>query len=478
MKNRKLFGIISTLMLAGLLVLTACGFDGGGENSALQEKITEAEMEYDATFASSNGNDVPLGTYWVTYIEKAAFLGAINAAKTALDASSQADIDKATATLISQIEQFKTIKQPGTANPVNKIALAAKIAEAKLEKSKVVVVTSTANAAYGRKYVFQQTMDIFETAIDAAVKALNTNKQAVVDSAETALTSAITAFKNAQGTGTNSSGFTSAELAVLLADAYSARAVQISANGDDVSPAGYWTSEGAFTVFNNVIINAQNASGVNIDTAYLNLVSAINTFNNAKQLGSTPDKEVLFDAIKLANTIKTGVVVAESADQAPGGSKWAKTAQWTPFNTAYNNALNAAVGYSAAKTQVASLKDALTTATVTFNSAVTGNGPGSKRNTITIRDLSPYNGEEISIRLFESVNNINVNWPVIYGHGEIQNGAVTIALSNYSNNTPWSGNGLWYVVLLIEADNYISKSPVDFTNNSNPVTSFYNYIEY
>jgi len=82
-------------MFAGLLVLTACSDfisepdinnsaynqTGGVDTSALQAKIDEANALLNSTVVSEhNGNDIPLGTYWVTEQEKTVFQAAITAA--------------------------------------------------------------------------------------------------------------------------------------------------------------------------------------------------------------------------------------------------------------------------------------------------------------------------------------------------------------------------------------------------------------
>jgi hypothetical protein len=427
---------------------------------------------------------VPLGTYWVTQQAKNNFETAISTAKGALNSKSQSVVNSAATTLTNQIEQFKNTRQAGTAEPVNKTALEAKIAEAEQAKLGVATSVDGSDVAQGIKWVTSAAMLNFEIAITTAKAAVSAaTTQTAVDNLLAALNSAINTFTNAQQNGSKTTGFTQAELTALIVSANAAKTgVKTSANGDDTGPAEYWVSQNVLTTFNNAITTAQNAAG-DFDSAYFALVTAINTFNAAKALGSTPDKTALFNAIRSADMVKDGVVVAASAAQAAYGSRWATQAQWTPFDMAYNNALNLAADSNATKNQVSALTTALTSATNTFSSAVSGNGLGTKQNSVTINGLSSFNGEEINVGLFASADISMESQSGIYGSGTIQNGTVKVDLYNTSGyNSPWVGNGSWYVGFQInDADTpqiYISKSAVNFTVTPNAVTSLSDYKKY
>jgi len=479
MKNKELFRLIYT-MLAGVLILTDCTFTPiEVDYSYLEAVIAEAEMENDATTVSANGRNMPLGTYWVTTTEKADFTSAIKSAKTALSSISQSEVDIATRTLASKLEEFMNVRQPGIVDPVDKIALYVKIAEAELEKSSVVIALYVADVAQNRKWVIQSVMDDFNSAIHAAKEALTrpAQTQTNINTAVNALSMALNTFITAQRSGIKSTGFTQEDLDDLINEAKTAKNdIKTGTSEDDVGPAEYWVSKSSLTAFNNAIDAAQNADE-DIDGAYLALVSAMNTFKTDKSFGSMPNKSALFNAIRAAITAKIGVVAAANAAQAPYGSKWATQQQLALLNINYTNAMDAVNNINATKNQVTALTSALVTATSGFNSAVAANGPGSKKNSITINGLYIYNGKEITVGLFASGDNIDQN-PEVYGNGIIRNGAVTITLKNSLDDKFWLGNGLWYVRLTIDAEIFISKSAVNFTNNSNPVTAFSDYKEY
>jgi hypothetical protein len=481
MKNKKFFNIISTILLAWLPIFTTCTNAGPVSYDNLEVIIAEAEEEYKNTNVASNGNNVELGTYWVTFQVKNNFELDIAAAKAALNSTSQMAVNKATRDMADKIEEFKIARQPGTAVPVNKTGLSAKIAEAELEKLFVAVASSPEEVAQGRKYVPQSVMDTLETGIKQAKDTLTSSNQDQVNTMTNSLDTKITIFMYTRNEGTKSTDFTQTDLNDLLefAEAIKDKFKISDKNGDDVGPAEYWVNESYFRDFNNAITVASNPDG-NIDNVYLFLISAINTISANKKIGSTADKNSLFDAIRSADTVKSGVVVAVNAAAAPFGYKWATKTQWSQFNSVYTNALNAARDPNAVKKDVDDRIFALLSATITFNSAVNNNGPGTKLNTIAINGLPyDYNGCQIDVYLFES-SNFKIGEQQGYGSGKIQNNATgEIKLSPRSGIT--SINGSWYVVLVINNEPkqyYISKSEVTFTATSNVVTNITYYKKY
>jgi len=487
MKNKKLFKIVSNI-LAGLLIFTACTGGGTGGTVSydnLEATIAEAEGEFDLATVSVNGNDVPLGTYWVTVSDKAEFETAIELAKAALNSASQVVVNKAIRDLANKIEDFINARQPGTAAPVNKTGLYAKIAEAEMEKLFAVVASSPEEVAQGRKFVSQSEMGAFETVITQAKNTLTSSGQDIVNTMSNLLNTKITVFKSAQDDGTKSSGFTQKDLSDLLesANTLKDKIKTSNSNGDDIGPAEYWVNQNYYFDFNSAFNNAITAVSNppdNIDNVYFLLVSTMNTINTYKKFGSTADKNSLFDAIRAADTVKAGVVVATSAAEAPSGSKWASYPQWAPFNTAYTNALNTANAPNAAKNDVAAKTSALTSAINNFNSVLNNNGPGTRPNTITI-DGFPYNynGCQIDVYLFASPN-ILIGEHQCYGSGTVQYSAPEGIKLNPRSGTTWNG-GSWYVVFVINKEPiqyYISKSTVRFTAALNVATHFIDYKEY
>jgi len=492
MRNNILIAL--SCMLAGLLILTACPSpDGDGtgtyyiDTSALQAKITEAKGLHDATAvpATDNGEDVPLGTYWVNQQTKIQFQTAIAAANGVLSFPvSQNNVNNAVTVLENRIEQFKNARQPGNAVPVNKTALLAKIAEAEFVKIMAVVDTDAANVARGRYWVTAGAMDTFDAAITTAKKALTTaSTQTMADNAVSALSSAISAFTNGRLKGMKTAGFTKEEIDSLIAAANDAKArVKTSADdGEDVGPAEYWVSQNVLDDLNSAISTAQAASG-NFDRPYLALVNVLNDFDKYKSFGKTPDKDSLIDAIRDADTVKTGVVVATRAARAPYGSKWATEAQWQPFNTAYRDALTAINDPNATKNDVDATTNALTDAIYAFYSAVEGNGPGTRQNSVTINGLNSFpNGTSIQLRLFSSADISSSNRSGIHGEETVQNGTVTVSLYNTdsSGGSSWAGGGSWYAAFIAENEQvYISKSAINFTAAPNAVTNFSDYRKY
>ncbi|MDR2479506.1 MAG: hypothetical protein LBD48_09365 [Treponema sp.] len=386
-KTQCISGVLALALIFGL-VLSGCpsptdGEDGGEiDKSALNASITAAKSTKTNVVVSINGTEVPLGTQWVTAGELAAFDEAIAAAELAAHtANSQTTINSAKATLNNAIETFKAAKKPGTADPVNKSALIAKIAEAENAKTGVQVSATGADVAQGTSWVTQVVWNAFDTAIDTAKTVQSTAlNQTAVDAAITVLNGAITTFNSAKLNGSKASGFSAEELAALITQANAEKeGVKTSTvNGDDVGPGEYWVSQSALTTLNTAIGNAQAAGDGDRDILYMALSQALTTFNAAKATGSLPDMNGLFNAIRSADSAAEGVVEAASKAQAPMGSRWATAAQWAAFNNSYESALAVASNANASKNVVAAEVTHLNNAVAFFNSAVTSNGPGEQ----------------------------------------------------------------------------------------------------
>ncbi|MDR1073918.1 MAG: hypothetical protein LBL45_09640, partial [Treponema sp.] len=177
-----------------------------------------------------------------------------------------------------------------TPDPVDKTALAAKIAESEQAKAGVLIGASAADVGAGVKYVSQSAMDTFNATIDAA-RGVNNNGAATAEqaaSAVEALTGTIAAFMGAVKTdGTKTTGFSEAELTVLIASANAAKTdVAISADGTDQLSSGYWVAQSAMDTFNAAIDAAGTAADAERDSAYTALATAITAFNTAKRAGT------------------------------------------------------------------------------------------------------------------------------------------------------------------------------------------------
>nr|ABW39335.1 glycoside hydrolase family 5 [uncultured bacterium] len=230
-------------------------------------------------------------------------------------------------------------------------------------------------------------MTAFENAISAAKSALaSAATQGALDSAVTALQSAITTFSGARQDGAKTSGFTSAQVTALINSAKADKeGVRTSANGDDVSPVEYWVNSSVLGAFNAAITALENASGQSaIDAAYLALIQAGKTFNDAKRHGTTPDRTALNNAITAAVNAKNGVQTAADKDQASLGSSWATGAQFNALNTAIDSATAVKNNANATKASVDTAAASLNAAIATFTTAVTNNGPGTQ----TFRDIT------------------------------------------------------------------------------------------
>jgi hypothetical protein len=271
-----------------------------------------------------------------------------------------------------------------TPDPVDKTALAAKIAEAEQAKAGVLTGASAEEMAAGVKYVSQAAMDTFVAAIEAA-RVVNNNGAATAEqaaSAVEALTSAIAAFNSTVKTdGTKSTGFSEAELTVLIAIATTAKTgVVISADGTDQPSSVYWVSQAAMDTFNAAIDAARTTADAGRDAAYTALAAAIIAFNNAKRAGrrdDTPDpvdKTALAAKIAEAEQAKAGVLIGASAADAPAGVKYVSQSGMNTFNAAIDAARGVNNNGAATAKQAASAVEALTGAIAAFTGAIKTDG--------------------------------------------------------------------------------------------------------
>ena len=99
----------------------------------------------------------------------------------------------------------------------------------------------------------------------------------------------------------------------------------------------------------------------------------------------------------------------------------------------------------------------------------------NKTAIVSINNLNNSSNSKIIIILFKNpyilLSNISIE---ARGEGFSENGSVTIELLKNDGETPWKPSGSWYVFLGNEGgrDAYISKSPINFKSNPQPVFNF------
>jgi len=493
--------ILSALFL--ILFVTACDLSDKGngdvlvDTAALEAKISEAESAKTGVRTDTAADNVPLGVSWVTTGEMSALDTAIEFAKNIRDTSNnQTTIDNAVTSLTTAINAFNAAKKSGTNEPVNTSALLAKIAQANIAKIGVVETNDGSTVAMFFDWVLPAVMTTFNTAITTAQGVSDTaTKQADVDAAVTALEAAITAFNTAKAKGTKSDGFSQEDLDELIANSNAIKIDVIEGtDANDVAPGAKWVEVSFFSDLESKITQAQGViePGHELDLIYNALGAAYMAFAGALKTGNVPNKTALSAAIDAADTAKTGVLPAENAASATSGSKWATAAQFSPFNAAYSSATTVNGDPNATVNQVNAATTNLVSATSTFSSQVTANGPGTyvpvvTNATVTITGLDSYNGKGAAVILFDSFDTLILfSLPVNTGLGEdyIINGTLTVDLVKLGGHyTPWNEGGLWYMYILIEGEYngmrftpyMINTSAHNFTTNPTPIIAFSNF---
>ncbi|MDR2575986.1 MAG: InlB B-repeat-containing protein [Treponema sp.] len=207
---KKLHGLLGTLTIAGLLILTACpqpdgdpgtGTGGGKINlSALQAKIAEAELAKEGVLTATQASDVAQGRKWVTAGVMEAFTTAIYNAKIALGADTQQKVDSAVKTLSAEINAFNGMKQIGTkTSGFTQADLNALIDDANTAKSGVAASTDGKDVSLQEYWVTPSVMDALDSAINAAYYGGN------IDSAYNSLNTALINFIANKKPGTGAS---------------------------------------------------------------------------------------------------------------------------------------------------------------------------------------------------------------------------------------------------------------------------------
>jgi fibronectin type 3 domain-containing protein len=450
----------------------------GADMAALAGAIDRAEAEKQGVAASDAGAKVPLGTKWASPAELRAFEAAIDDAIRVRDDDSapQSRADNAEAALNGAIAAFREAKKDGTAAPLDKGALMATIAGARVAKDRTAQAESAADAALGAPWAAAAQ----HRALDEAVAAAETARDSAAATTESlaaaasALEGAVAVFAHAaavNGAGTKDRGFAREDIAGLIARARAAKAgTAPSENGDDVPPAGVWAPPAALSAL-EAAIDQTGAS----DEDYLALSRALCAFNDARQPGAAPNKQALFAAIIGADAARAGVVVAVEQDAAPWGSAWVAQARWEDLNAARAAALESANETNAAKNDVDAATRALETALAAFNHAKTANGPGTGANRIAIAGLSELCKDGIEARVFLLGGGDIMGAPAFWGSGTVANGSLAaVELSDSAG--PWAGNGFYYIAFTID-DRLIFISKEQAAFNGGTVARAYDAFE-
>jgi hypothetical protein len=445
-------GIVAGAVIMAALAFAACENPSGGGNSgaapsnadkiSLVSIITEAEAAKAGVWESENGTGVPIGTKWVPSAALTVFNSAINTAKGVRDNASvdQTQVNGAVATLRAAIDVFNaavTTKQTS----VDVTALAAKITEAGNAKNSVIVAADASGAAEGLSWATQAQVDTLQAAINAATDAKNAmTDQSTVDAAVSTLNNAIISFSStvsSNGVGTKTSGFSQAEFDALKASATTAKTGAVVAESDDdAPPAVYWVTQTVMDALESAITTASSATLS--DDAYKALLSALQTFNAAKKLGSMPDKASLQTAIQSADSARANVVTATSANEVPKGLSWVTTSEWNALDTPYNAAVTAFNNTNATKNAVAQATSALNGAVGTFNSAKSTNGPGTAESKLTITGLESVYKDGTAVQVGAAVNpTANPSFGPV--KGTITSGSLTVSLEGLANGTYYTG---------------------------------------
>ncbi len=187
------------------------------DTTALQTAIADAADVYQV--AQDTANLVPDGTTAaevekdkVVYPQSVAdaLIAAYDAAKAALDAATQAEVDAAAKTLTDAVAAFNAAKITGTKTdtPVtpekpDTTALQAAIATAEAKLKDVVPSADGKDVTTDKTWATQEAIDTLKAAIETAKAALTAETQEAVDAAAKTLTDATDAFTPATGEKTD-----------------------------------------------------------------------------------------------------------------------------------------------------------------------------------------------------------------------------------------------------------------------------------
>ena len=268
------------------------------DKTALEDAIAEAKINLAGTKESETGTDVLPTEKWVTAEELAAYQAAIDAAQAVLEDAdaTQAEVDQAITDLAAATETFNAAKEAGSyVEPANTEALAAAIAEAKINANAPAVSTDGTDVLPTQQWVTAEDKIAYQAAIDAAQAVLEDTDatQDQVDQAVADLAAATETFNAAKEAGSYVEPANKTALEDAIAEAkINLAGTKESETGTDVLPTEQWVTAEELAAYQAAIDAAQavledtDATQAEVDQAITDLAAATETFNAAKEAGS------------------------------------------------------------------------------------------------------------------------------------------------------------------------------------------------
>jgi len=347
-KNRISLFLIFALIFSGVIFLAACSDDdtpkaGAADKTALQTAITAANNKKAGVEISVNGTELPPAKTWVTSIVMKTFEDAIEAAEKVEEnaKATQSQVNKAVEDLNAAIAAFQPA--PGTFL-VNYGDLESAISAANLKKTGVVTSANGIDIDDDKNWVTAAVLKTFEDAIEAAEEVLDDDdaEQTEIDEALGILNDAITAFEPKPGTKDSR-----AALNALILDAEELRdGIEVSENGEDVSPNGKWVTEDIWDALDDAI-NAAEAALDDVTSTKAKFAAVKSDIEDAMENfvpedGKAPAPRILSAEIETAvpNVIKVTFSIPVAVDQ----SKFIVKVNRTPGRTTRSMSTNAPNG--------------------------------------------------------------------------------------------------------------------------------------
>jgi len=213
--------------------------------------------------------------------------------------------------------------------------------------------------------------------------------------------------------------------------------------------------------------NAVNSAIDTLDTAIYRFKSKLGTGTKASGFNQNDLSKLIKEAENAKVIVKTS---ANGADISPK-EYWVVSATMTALTTAI----------SGAKSETGTVDSKYTPLNTALNSLNSTKklGTATSWRSITITGLNTTkfpNGTEIGAGLSDTANIDLSARPQIYGNGLVSRGMATVVF--YSNNTLWTGDGSYYVVLMLD-ETKISKSKITFSSTDpNPSAKYLDFNTY
>jgi len=281
----------------GARALGTYGLPPGVIRTALADAIGAAEALLYATEVSIDGADVPPAEFWTTQAVRDTFEDAVEAAEGVYGnaAATQAQVDAALTTLTAAHGVFfaaRALGRYGVPDGVDRSELVAAISAARSLLYATEVSVDGTDILPTEFWTTQAVHDTFEDAIEAAEAVPAAADQAAVDAATETLTAAHGVFNTARRLGTYGlADLDRDELdAAISAAYYLLGRTEVSADGNELFPTVYWTTEAVrdtFIAARDAAIYARAAAETQeeIDTATETLETAHGVFDTARVPG-------------------------------------------------------------------------------------------------------------------------------------------------------------------------------------------------